>query len=331
MATLQRASIVLIVMLGFGCLHAQDTPDRTPPSSTNPITKGVAADTSVVRPLPAKPIDSSLIHPVLNKGGDSTTTSRIPPREEAPAGFRELFNEHPFFHFSQPITDLPMYIRSGPSDDILFYILFILLLFYGLIKAGFIKYHENLFRLFLRSTLWQQQVREQLQMMPWPSILLNILFILSGGVYGALVCKYFNIVTEFSQWELMLYFSLALAVIYTAKYFLLKLFGWALGMPKLTNAYIFTVFLVNKMAGILLLPFLWLLSFPLLRHGPVLVPVSLLLLLLLLFYRFMTSFQQVRAEIRLNLFHFLIYLCGFEIAPLLVSFKVLLIFVERTY
>jgi hypothetical protein len=138
------------------------------------------------------------------------------------------------------------------------------------------------------------------------------------------------VVTQYGIWQLMLYFSTALAVIYAGKYFLLRVFGWTLGMSSLTNAYIFTVFMVNKIAGILLLPILLLVSFPFLHYGSILIPFSLVLVLLLLFYRFMSSFQQVRNQIRLNIFHFFIYLCGFEIAPLLVSFKVLLIFVEQT-
>jgi hypothetical protein len=243
----------------------------------------------------------------------------------------ELSSDHPVFHFYNKGIALTMERRNVARDDRMFYFLLGLLLFYGLVKVSFAKYHDNLFRIFFRSTFRQQQLSEQLLQSPWPSLLLNMLFILSAGLYGALLTRYFGVVTQFGQWQLMLYFSLALTLIYSGKYFILKLFGWTLGMPSLANAYIFTVFMVNKMAGIGLLPFLVLLAFPLFGKAALLFPFSLALLLLLLFYRFMNSFQQVRSEIRLNLFHFFIYLCGFEIAPLLVSFKVLLLFVGRTY
>jgi hypothetical protein len=51
----------------------------------------------------------------------------------------------------------------------------------------------------------------------------------------------------------------------------------------------------------------------------------------LFIYRFIISYTPIRNEIKLNRFHFFIYLCAFEIAPLLLIYKVLLIFVERSY
>ena len=175
----------------------------------------------------------------------------------------ELSSGHPVFRFYSRENAVTMERRKVPRDDRMFYFLLGLLLFYGFVKVSFIKYHDNLFRIFFRSTLRKQQLSEQLIQSPWPSLLLNMLFILSAGLYGAMLTRYFGVVTQFGQWQLMLYFSLALTLIYSGKYFILKLFGWTLGMPSLANAYIFTVFMVNKMAGIGLLPFLVLLAFPL--------------------------------------------------------------------
>ena len=101
-------------------------------------------------------------------------------------------------------------------------------------------------------------------------------------------------------------------------------------MHRATDAYIFVVFMVNKVAGIFLLPVLLLLAFPYPDSSGVVVPVSLFALLLLLGYRFLISYRQVRSEIKVNPFHFFIYLCAFEIAPLLLIYKVLLLFVERS-
>jgi len=44
----------------------------------------------------------------------------------------------------------------------------------------------------------------------------------------------------------------------------------------------------------------------------------------MLFYRFIISYRPVRSEIKVNRFHFFLYLCAFEIAPLLLIYKVLL-------
>lgn len=243
----------------------------------------------------------------------------------------ELSLKHPLFNFHGGEAMLKMEKKKDRKDEALFYVLFGLFLFYGFIKVAFTRYHEILFRIFFRTTLQRQQLSEQLLQDPWPSLLLNILFVLAAGLYASFLCRYFGAITQFGVWQLMLYFSSGLALIYSGKYILLRMFGWMLGITSLTNSYIFTVFMVNKVAGIFLLPILLMVSFPFLKNARMLIPVSLVVVLILLFYRFMNSFQQVRKEIRLNVFHFFIYLCGFEIAPLLVSFKVLLLFVEQTY
>jgi hypothetical protein len=57
---------------------------------------------------------------------------------------------------------------------------------------------------------------------------------------------------------------------------------------------------------------------------PVVVTVSFALLGGMLAYRFIISYRPVRSEIKLNRLHFFLYLCAFEIAPLLLIYKVLL-------
>jgi hypothetical protein len=46
----------------------------------------------------------------------------------------------------------------------------------------------------------------------------------------------------------------------------------------------------------------------------------------LLLYRFILSFAAIRGGFRVNPFHFFLYLCAFEIAPLLLIYKGLLLF-----
>jgi hypothetical protein len=107
--------------------------------------------------------------------------------------------------------------------------------------------------------------------------------------------------------------------------------GWILRISRATDVYLFIVFMVNKMAGIFLLPVLLVMAFPYYPILPAIIALSLFVLALLLGYRFFVSFRLVRNEIKLNLFHFFLYLCAFEIAPLLLIYKALLTFVERTF
>jgi hypothetical protein len=47
-------------------------------------------------------------------------------------------------------------------------------------------------------------------------------------------------------------------------------------------------------------------------------------------YRYIVAYAPIRKQINVTQLHFLLYLCGFEIIPLLVLYKVLLSFLERS-
>ena len=48
-----------------------------------------------------------------------------------------------------------------------------------------------------------------------------------------------------------------------------------------------------------------------------------------LLYRFILGYTAIRNQVKFNLFHFFLYLCAFEIAPLLLIYKALLFFFHR--
>jgi hypothetical protein len=85
------------------------------------------------------------------------------------------------------------------------------------------------------------------------------------------------------------------------------------------------------MVGIFLLPVLIMVAFPYQAFLPVIITLAFITLGLALAYRFIIAYKPIRNEIKVSRFHFFVYLCAFEIAPLLLIYKVLLIFVERSY
>jgi hypothetical protein len=240
-----------------------------------------------------------------------------------------ILNDHPFYAFTASPIKRPIWEKAFRSDDQLFYFFSLMLLFYATLRIVFRKYHDDLFTLFFRATLKQQQLREQMSQVPVASLLLNLLFVVSGGVYIFYVARYFHAATTMGFFHLAGYAALILTAIYLVKFIVLKTMGWVIGLKKTFEAYIFIVFMLNKVLGILLLPVLLLLSFPYLQNLDVLIPLSLVLLALFGFYRYLIAYRQVRNEINLSPLHFFIYLCGLEIAPLLVIGKVLFQLVKR--
>ncbi len=211
------------------------------------------------------------------------------------------------------------------GKEYLFYYLVFLLLLFGLLRMAFAKYFNDLFRVFFRTTLKQKQVREQMLQSPLPSVLMNCFFVLSAGLYVNFLLLNFQLSVIENFWLQYVYCMAALAFIYIIKFLGLKITGWLFNVNEATESYTFIVFIVNKMLGIMFLPFLVLLAFtsdPLYYTA---LSLSWIGVGLLLGYRFVLTYGAARNEIKLNPFHFILYIIAFEVVPLLLIYKMLLI------
>jgi hypothetical protein len=239
--------------------------------------------------------------------------------------------QHPYFNFTGKAVPQPELRRVTKDKDLFFYVLLGLFFYFALIKTLFNKYVNNLLAIFLRITLKQQQLREQLLQSPLPSLLLNILFILTGGIYISLLLDFYHQSVTNNFWLQVAYCSALLIIIYTGKLIIMKIVGWIFNIRRATDTYVFIVFLVNKMLGIFLLPFLALIIFEPPEAQQVFVTLSLIFIVLLVLYRFFFSFRPLQNEIRWSLFQFFVYLCAFELAPLFLIYKVLIVIVEKSH
>jgi hypothetical protein len=226
---------------------------------------------------------------------------------------------------------LPEEIHQPDSLDSFFYLIVAILFYFASIRIFFEKYFSNLLTLFFRVSLRQQQIREQVLQTPLPSLLLNILFVISAGLYACFLLHYSRWGAGVNFWILYLNCMALLAAIYLVKFVVLKFIGWVFSISRATDLYIFIVFLVNKMMGIFLLPFLIVIIFSGQEWREVFITISLAMVFVLLAYRVLASYRPVRNEIKLTPFYFFLYLCAFEIAPLLLIYKVLLTYLEKVY
>ncbi|MBS1631452.1 MAG: DUF4271 domain-containing protein, partial [Bacteroidetes bacterium] len=237
---------------------------------------------------------------------------------------QEIVERHPYFGITAPsqivISDQKKFI----GKEFLFYTLIILLVSFALLKIAFQKYVDDLFRFFFHTTLKQRQIREQLMQSPLPSILFNVFFVVVASLYVALLLTYFKYSENEDFWTMFLYSCIGISGIYLVKFLGLKISGWIFNSEEIANIYIFIVFIVNKIISLFLLPFIVLLSFTKGSVNEISWVLSWCGIGALYVYRLILSYSAVRNQVKLNPFLFFIYLCAFEIAPLLVLYKVLL-------
>jgi hypothetical protein len=299
--------------------------------------KNLPAPTTLSTQSTAIHTDSGLRRPPA--GAAAPVAGALPPARAAPmrdgppalSFWMNVLKANHYFNFTGTPVVQVFQIHRANSKDSLFYLLVGILFYFALTRVFFEKYFNNLLTLFFRVSLRQQQIREQVLQTPLPSLLLNILFIISGGLYACFLLHYSQIGASIRFWVLYLYCMLLLGAIYLVKFLVLKFIGWVFSIARATDIYIFIVFLVNKMLGIFLLPFLIIITF----SGPgireIFITISLAMVFVLWSYRVLAAYRPIRNEIKLTPFYFFLYLCAFEIAPLLLIYKVLLTYLEKVY
>lgn len=226
----------------------------------------------------------------------------------------------PYLPFSKQVEFKLQKDHHADKKDELFYMLAAAFLIVGFVKIVFPKYFNNMFGLFFQTTLRSKQTREQLLQNKLASLLMNLLFITSGGIYIALVVKLKGWVSV-DFWWLIVYASAILALIYTTKFLFLQFSGWVFNTKEAAQTYTFIVFLSNKIIAIALLPFVIVLSFNNGLIAEITYTISGFLIAGVLLYRYLVSLSSVRKDLSINPLHFFLYLCTIEILPLLIIYK----------
>jgi hypothetical protein len=235
-----------------------------------------------------------------------------------------IVRTHPMMASTRIISDieLPHTLESQTAD---FYLLLFLCLMLGVIRYMDTKYFINLWRAFWNPTLSNRQLKDQLQGSGLPNLLMNIFFTFAGGAYIYYIVRFFTPhhsgVIPPSLLIIMLIAGTGL--IYLAKYAAVRFSGWAFRVEGITEHYLFNVFLINKVMGITLIPFIIVLAFADHQWAQQMVVISFVVSGALLLNRYFRSWEVFGSFFQYSKFHFFMYLCASELLPLAVLMKLL--------
>ncbi len=235
-----------------------------------------------------------------------------------------VLTRHPMLATRYIISDveMPHPFTSATSD---FYLLLSLCLMLGVIRFVDERYFYNLWMAFWNPTLSSRQLKDQLASAGLPNFLMNIFFIIAEGAYIYYVVKLFTphhsgVIPS----SLLLIMLIAgTGIIYAAKYAAVRFSGWAFRLEGVTEQYLFNVFLINKILGMVLIPFIIVLAFADRDIAQQIVIISFVIGGILLLNRYVRSWQVFGSFFQYSKFHFFMYLCASEILPLAVLMKLL--------
>jgi len=246
----------------------------------------------------------------------------IPIKSSIDTSTFEQYMQNPYLPMDA--TSIKMFInfKENQSKDLLFYLAFGNIFLLAFIKLVFPKYFKNLFLLFFQTSLRQKQTREQLLQDWGASLLINTLFLISTGLFITLVVKQ-QLWSDLPFKNLYAYVVALLMLIYIGKYIFVSFAGWVFNNNVVASSYIFLVLMLNQIMGVLLIPFSIFLAFAQNETNNIVITLSIILIVLLLLYRYFVSFASLRNDLKLDAFHFFLYLCTVEILPSLLLYKLM--------
>lgn len=308
-----RKNFVLILLLLFvsvASFSQTDTSNRISQgtsSVTSPDSANALADTT-------KPLTDSLFQPTVAK-------PKILTWKEDTL-FNRFFTNPYLLKNTKPVMMISDE-RESSSKDELFYLLAGITFYFAFLKITFPKYFQNIFKLLFQSSFFQKHGKEVMSQDNLPSLLFNLLFIISGGLFLTLLSIHYQWL-KMPFWLMLFYASVTLAVIYFGKFLFISFAGWVFNAGEAAKIYNTIIFLVNKIIGIVLIPLLLLFAFSDSFISNDILSICYIVFIILLAYRYLASFNLISGTLKINPIHFFVYLCAVEILPLLIIYKVII-------
>lgn len=308
--------VISLSLLSLGGLSAQDS-----------ATQQVTVDTSEAIPdwgPSATTSDTS--------GGWSglsdTTLRRLSDFPAQPAACRTYgaavagyVEAHPYFAWLGRPDYLISRERRPPATDWIFYTLLATGLFFGFLRQAYGRYLADLSVAFFELAIRQAPLREQLARQTLPSLLLNLLFVFNTALFIRLVAPGLHWQAGGDHASVVGGLALLIAAVYLGKQGLLRAVGWLSGRPADAEGYLFIVMMVNKVAGIALIPMNLLQAYLGSDYGTAIGITAIALFSALLVFRILRCYAFVSRELRFSLWTFLLSMASFEVMPILVIAK----------
>ncbi len=216
-------------------------------------------------------------------------------------------------------------IAQKVSVSYIFWILIGLLVYLAIIATLFRQYLGKIFKAFFNENISNHLLREWNSTMLIPYFTVYSIFIFTVGILTYLLINYYSPSEEAKLPSYWIWYCIgAVGGLIVLKHLVLQLIGFIFPIYKSVQSYIFTIGIFNQVTGLILLPFVILITF--VSSGLVKYFIYLVLLILFIIYIFRTFRGLIIGSKFLvsNKFHFFMYLCTIEIAPIILLLKLIL-------
>lgn len=218
---------------------------------------------------------------------------------------------------------IPITSKKVKNQNFLFVSISLLLLFLTILVVMNRSLLANIYRAIFSDTYLKVVYRFQNSGQTLSYGLFYLFFFLNAGLFLTLLLKQFKF--NYFTSDITLFFVCvgAIALTYLIKHTILRLVGLIFPVQKEISYYSFTIIAFNIFLGIALLPINSLISFSNDKVANVCLYLGVIFFLLLYCIRQLRGMFLAANYLTFQKFHFFIYLCTVEIAPILILTKII--------
>ncbi len=222
--------------------------------------------------------------------------------------------------FSLPANDeVIVRKRNDEWKSWMFYLLLVLTVLLVFLRVNYSREFSEVFQIFKPIGINQQIFRDNFGIVKLGAFLLSLNSTLIIGVYLFLIAYHFQFFPPY--WWLLCASLIVAASVLIFRFGIMRIAGVLFPFKKEINFYQFNEVQLNRVAGVLLLPFLFIITFTSNTISQFAIPVSFVLMAAIILFRYIRGFSIGGDYFAKHKFHFLVYICTLEIAPLVIFVK----------
>lgn len=225
-------------------------------------------------------------------------------------------------HLLHPVHAAPIPVIRRTADWFTIALVIIVIAF-AWIRAFYFKIFRQLVSAFFSNTISNQIVRDENILVQRASILMSFIFYLTSSLFLYQVSIYFNWQNRFigEGFIRFLVFCLTIAFAYSIKMVILKGLGEVFKLDKPVATYIFNIFLINNILGIILIPIVVAIAYVVTLSSGIIIYTGIAIVIIAFIYRLVRAFLIWMTLPGVSLFYLIVYFCTLELAPLLIIIK----------
>lgn len=204
----------------------------------------------------------------------------------------------------------------------IFYVLLSIVIYFTFIRNIFYKSLPVIFQAYWNDRAIHQFTRDDNFFKSRNSIFYFVLFSMVYATIAYFIIEYFGYRMSHEGLELYYLIIAVLSIFYIAKYLLMKLMGYIFSVQRLISGYLAIISVSNLVYSIISIPFLIFFNY---INSEYKIYVLFIILIAFIFntvYKYLRTGAFLKNNFQFPIFYLFLYLCAFEIMPLLIIYKV---------